>query len=247
MFAFYPRLPPIKALSCGPVFIAGGCTDSGKSFMPPWLFIFALFGLAFNASDIYSTVHGKAKKIIETYLLLGVFLGVVLSPFFEIKGLLDTRRWVHTALKPLLASAALEKRIKVIVKGDAKDPLVHHIRHFLQLAGFGVTEQEIHDYENNDAELKLYKDHISLLVINSIDARNRYLLSCDRPKLEHVMKTHIVIFSGKENLFAGGEKLYPYLQLVQRDLGDGLALAIFSSISVRAVNYLHHGHEHFEA
>jgi len=246
MFAFNPRLPPQRALSCGPVFIAGGCTDSGKSFMPPWLFLLALFGLAFNASDIYNTVHGKSKKIIETYLLLGVFLGVVIAPFLEIKGLLDTRRWVHTALKPLLASAALEKRIKVIIKGTATDPIVHHLRNFLRLSGFGVTEPEISEYQDNDADLHLYKDHISVLIIDSIAKRDRYLLSCDKLKLEHLMKTHIVIFSGKENLFAGGEKLYPYLQLVQKDLGDGLALALFSSIAVRAVNYLHHGHEQFD-
>jgi len=186
------------------------------------------------------------KKIPECYLLLGVFLGVVLAPIFEIKGLLDTRRWVHTALKPLLASAALEKRIRVIVKGNPADLVVQNLRNFLTLAGFGVDEREILDYQDNDADLKLYRDHISVLIIDSIKRRDQYLLSCDKPKLEKVMKTHVVIFSGKENLFAGGEKLYPYLQLVQKDLGDGLALALFSSISVRAVNYLHHGHEHFE-
>jgi len=153
---------------------------------------------------------------------------------------------VHTALKPLLASAALEKRIKVIIKGTATDPIVHHLRNFLRLSGFGVTEPEILDYQDNDADLHLYKDHITVLIIDSIAKRDRYLLSCEKLKLEHVMKTHIVIFSGKENLFAGGEKLYPYLQLVQRDLGDGLALALFSSIAVRAVNYLHHGHEQFD-
>jgi len=181
-------------------------------------------------------------------MLLGVFLGIASAPLFEYKGLLDTRRWVHTALKPLLASAALESRIKVIVKGNSLDPVVQHLRGFLLQCGFGVTEKDILDYQDNDGDLKLYTDHISILVIDSIKVRDHYLLSGDKAKLEHTMKTHVVIFSGKENLFAGGEKLYPYLQLVQRDLGDGLALAIFSSISIRAVNYLHHGHpEHGEA
>jgi len=205
------------------------------------------FGVGFNFLDIFRTLNNKTKKRQSfVYFWLAAVCLLTLAPFFELKKLLDTRYWMHPVLKPLLASASLEAPIKAIVKGNPQDPMVINLRNFLTLIGHECHKDHV-EYQNNDSgELRLIDDHITLLIIDSKESRDKYL-GGEEQQLGKIMQNSVVVYSGADNPFGDGtpiaSKLMRYLVLTKNDCKDGLAEQIFSGIAIRAVKYLHHGHE----
>jgi len=155
---------------------------------------------------------------------------------------------MHPILKPLLASRSLDPPVKVVVKGSTNDPICQNLRLFLKDIGHGVANNSAaQEYENNDdGELKLVDNHITVLVLDSIPSRDKYL-NKDEHKLAKILQNSIVVYSGPENPFADGSKvgnlLGGYLVLTMKDCGLTLADNILSGVAVRTVKYLHHGHE----
>jgi len=259
----------VNALYVGPLFLAGDCTESGTYFLPPWLLILATFAVGFNFIDIYRTLKSPQKRLGYVYVLLGAIACICLAPFFELKKLLNTRYWMHEVFKPLLASRALKEEMKkapkkesvvatgakeehridqlrVIVKGSAQDRVCANLRSFLKSIGHGVDEQYDEYEKAEDGKLELKENHITVLVIGSIEARNKWL-GGDEQALGLLMQNSIVVYSGDDNPFGDGtavaQILMKYMVLTKGACAQNLAKDIFSSIAVRVVKYLHHGHE----
>jgi len=246
MFSFNTKARPRTAIYIGPCFISGDCADAGSSFTPPWLFIAALFAVGFNFIDIFRTLHSKKKREPYVYVLLAAICLTILAPFFELKKLVDTRFWMHPVIKPLLASGSLKTPIRVIVKGNKEDPICQNLRSFLTSIGHGVADEH-KEYELSDgSDLRLIDNHITVLVIDSIAARDKYFLD-DEAHLGKIMQNSVVVYSGSDNPFGDGTKiasqLMRYLVLSKGECKETLAENIFSGIAIRAVKYLHHGHE----
>jgi hypothetical protein len=246
MFSFAAKARPLNALYVGPVFLSGDCQDSGDFFQPPWLFIAAIFGVCFNVIDMFKVFSSKKKREGYVYLLLAAICLTILAPFFELKKLLDTRFWMHPVIKPLLASSSLQSPVRVIVKGNKDDPICHNLRAFLKRIGHGVAEEHASYESSDDGDLRLVDNHITVLVIDSIAARDKYFLG-EEAHLGKIMQNSVVVYSGKDNPFGDGtkiaSKLMRYLVLSKGECKDTLAENVFSGIAIRAVKYLHHGHE----
>jgi len=247
MFSLAWKRRPLTALYVGPLYISGDCLDQGKSFLPPWLFILWLFGVGFNFLDIFRTLHNtKKKRAGWVYVWLACIVLLIIAPVFAIKQLLDTRYWMHPVLKPLLASASLQAPIRVIVKGNKDDPICRNLRNFVHSIGHGCAPEYVEYQDSDTPELKLMKDHITVLVIDSVATRDRWL-AADEAQLGEIMQNSVVVYSNTDNPFGDGtpiaQKLMRYLVLSRNDCKDTLAENIFSGIAIRAVKYLHHGHE----
>jgi len=261
------RSRPVNALYVGPLFLAGDCTESGTYFLPPWLLLLATFAVGFNFIDIYRTLKSPQKRLGYVYVLLGAIACICLAPFFELKKLLNTRYWMHEVFKPLLASRALKEdmknapkretvsatkeehridQLRVIVKGSADDRVCANLRQFLSSIGHGVDDQYAEYEKAEDGKLELKENHITVLVIGSIEARNKWLGGDDQA-LGLLMQNSIVVYSGDDNPFSDGtevaQTLMRYMVLTKDACKQNLAKDIFSSIAVRVVKYLHHGHE----
>jgi len=253
---------PKDAIYVGPIFIAGDCKDSGSAFTPPWLLLMALGGIAFNFIDIFSSFSKSKKNDTQkqpyVYLVLAAICLTILAPFFEVKKLIDTRFWMHPILKPLLASTSLKHRIRVIVKGKSDDPVCNNLRNFFTLIGHGtddrglhgedaVKEAKVREYElSDDGELSLLDNHVTVIVLADLKERDKYL-DKDADKLAKILQNSVIAYSGSENPFGDGSKvgnfISGYLVLTMRDCGMAMADCILSGVAVRAVKYLHHGHE----
>jgi len=236
-----------RSVHVGPIFIAGNCMDSGASFLPPWLFVAALFAVVFNFIDIFNTLHSKVPREGYVYLLLAAICCATLAPFFSAKTLLDTRFWMHPIIKPLLATASLQTPIRIIVKGNNEDPIVINLRNFIKRIGHAPLEEHL-EYERSDkGELHLIGSHITVLVIDSIASRDKYL-NGEEQAFGNIMQNSVVVYSGADNPFGDGtevaSQLMRYLVLTKGECKDSLAKSIFSGIAIRAVKYLHHGSEH---
>jgi len=149
----------------------------------------------------------------------------------------------------------------LIVKGSSADPVCLNLRRFLKNIGHGVddektfidpwskdkTPMKVKDYEESElGGLKLLPNHITIIVMNSIDERDKWLAGTD-VEMGEMMQNSIVVYSGKDNPFSDGtanaSRLMKFLVLSRNDCQNNLAKDIFSSIAVRVVKYLHHGHE----
>lgn len=62
------------------------------------------------------------------YVWLGALAVCNTIPFIAWPNLFETRRTLHVALKPLLASKSLGGGVKVRVVGNEKDPIVQNLR-----------------------------------------------------------------------------------------------------------------------
>jgi len=246
MFSLAWKPRPLNSLFVGPLFIKGDCQDSGSSFLPPWLFVAALFGVGFNFIDIFRTLASKKKREPYVYVLLAAICLTILAPFFELKKLVDTRFWMHPILKPLLSSSSLKEPIKVIVKGSTTDPICQNLRNFLKRMGHGVADEYLGYQNSEDGRLELIDNHITVLVMDSIASRNKYLAG-DEAHLGKIMQNSVVVYSGNDNPFDDKSEiasmLMRYLVLSKNECKDTLAENVFSGIAIREVKYLHHGHE----
>jgi len=260
------RTRPRGSLYVGPIFISGDCKDVGSAFTPPWLLLMAIAGVGFNFIDMFSTFSkskkNDTKKQPYVYIVLAAICLTILAPFFELKKLIDTRHWMHPILKPLLASTSLQNRIRVLVKGSSTDPVVNNLREFFSLIGHGTDGRGLHDQDAlieakvreyellEDGELSLIDNHITVLVLSSIEERDKYL-NKDESKLAKILQNSVVVYTGTKNPFGDGTKvgtlLMGYLVLTQADCGMTMADNILSGVAVRTVKYLHHGHEELES
>ena len=148
-----------KSLAVGPVYLAGDCRSSGMRVALPYLFILSFLGFAVNLWDLFnkwthttmsstpgdtSNYSFSSHSSIDFVWLIAVLL-CNLIPFLAWPNLFETRRSLHVALKPLLASKSLGGGVKVRVVGDSADSLVQNLRAFLRLIGHASTEYETID------------------------------------------------------------------------------------------------------
>jgi len=68
-----------------------------------------------------------------------------IAPFISLSYLFETRTDVNPSLRPLLASRALNRGVKVAIVGDRKRPIVRNIRYFLKKVGHLHEGKEHHN------------------------------------------------------------------------------------------------------
>jgi hypothetical protein len=130
------------SLTVGPVFLQGDCRDSGRRVALPYLFFTAALGVGVNFWDLYNKFSGahvastpgdhsndasvEHSALDFTWLVLLALCNTI--PFIAWPNLFETRRGLHVALKPLLASKSLSGGVKVRVVGNGQDGVVRNLR-----------------------------------------------------------------------------------------------------------------------
>lgn len=138
---------PEKTISCGPVFLAGDCSDAGLSIAIPWLLVGVLTACAICFWNIIQAfIDGDNTTTIDYILLVCIFL-VNLGPLaLGGEDLIDTRRYIDASLRPLLASRAVGGGVLIEVVGAHDDFIVQILKKFLGLIGhLKPSHQELHD------------------------------------------------------------------------------------------------------
>jgi len=179
---------PEKSLEVGPAYISGDCLNYGESLRIPWLFVIALAGVLVNFGDMWVKYHDTTiqRAAIDWIWLLALCI-CNLAPFLAFNLLFETRINVPASLRPLLASRALHRGVKVAVMGDRSHKMVIGLRKFLKKLG--------HLHEGH---VQLTTSHlIKIVVLTSFDARDN-TFGESAPKLD---KFTIVIWALNEDGF----------------------------------------------
>jgi len=244
LYSFHPKLIDRRNdLYVGPLYLGGDCRSSGKYFSPPVLLIMTLFGMVLVGADMLVT---GSNRLTWVYAIFGVLAAFTLVPFFEFKKLIDTRRlYLHPGMKPILSSHSFsDQRIKVFVCGDPKHPVVSTLRTFMLAIGNGVTE----DVDaQNDVAFKIPPGGVKVVVLDSIEARNKLFESSPQAGVDE-LENSILVWSAKDLPFtedAVGRTLMQYLVLVEKWEGKGLAKSVMSAISTKVVSLMHAGKASF--
>lgn len=131
-----------KSLTVGPVFIQGDCLEAGTRVALPYLFILSIIGLGINVWDLFNKLsrahldsipgddsndHERSQTPLDYFWLFSL-AGCNTIPFIAWPNLFETRRDLHVALKPLMASKSLGGGVKVRVVGNKTDEIVRNIR-----------------------------------------------------------------------------------------------------------------------
>jgi len=127
---------PERSIKVGPLYISGDCLSAGRCLALPWLFIIASVGAACNFVDMYYDYTESANNRHSVDYVWLASLGICnLAPFWAFSLLFETRADVTAALRPLLASKALNRGVKVSVSGDRLDPMVKALKYFIKRLG----------------------------------------------------------------------------------------------------------------
>ena len=128
---------PEKTLAVGPVFLAGDCSDTGMCVAIPWLLLAVLVAVGVCAWIITDVLLADWHDLtIIDFLLLSCVLAINICPILlGGQDLLDTRRFIHANLRPLLASRAVGGGVLVEIIGNRQDFIVQILNKFLGLIG----------------------------------------------------------------------------------------------------------------
>ena len=144
-----------RALTAGPVYLAGDCSSAGQRFFPPYLFLLAVAAVVANFVDLYFTfkntdctygvltkndgervpMHENPSSCHNTidYIWLGIMAVCNLAPFTAWPSLFETRTDVHPVMRPLLASKSMNGGVKITIVGHDSDPIVANLNKFLTI------------------------------------------------------------------------------------------------------------------
>ena len=135
-FSLWGRLHPgLKAVCVGPVYLQGDCQKTGQRISPPWLLLLAILAVTINFVDLYQKMTGSDPHTVVDFISLALLSMCNLMPFIALDQLVETRIYLSTALKPLLASKAVGGGVSVRVIGDPDLSIVLALRKFLTKLG----------------------------------------------------------------------------------------------------------------
>jgi hypothetical protein len=254
-------LTPARSLAIGPVYIAGDCRSSGIQMRLPWLFLVSAFGLLVNCGDMWIKYKTENDQHSAVDFLWLIFIGLFnLSPYYAVSQLFETRVQCDAALRPLVASRAILRGVRVEVSGQSQCAIAASLRSFLDAIEHGISVED----EEEDAEAKLWAERLgadgdsvppapsshhrmrlTVHVMNTLQERDALFGSDAFP---FNPKTSFFIWSGVNadgtflNPFTRdeiGSRMMRFLVLVADWEGDNLATSLFQAIGVRVGDVLH--------
>lgn len=160
---------PDKSIAVGPYFLAGDCTSSGQHVALPYLFFIAAFAFGLNLYDIYTkwSDSENTNRGSLDFIWLGLIACCNIAPFIAFRNLFETRRDLHVALKPLLASRSIGGGVKVAIVGSDTDPIVKSLRSFLTLIGHNADEASTIANDTTSKRASMHVEEVAMTQLNT--------------------------------------------------------------------------------